>query len=65
MPAESAVASFKAWPDRLRAAGASQTDAVKATGLSSGQVSSYLNGVNVPTITNFDIFEDYLRKMGV
>lgn len=53
------------WPNRLKVAGKKQEDAAAESGISTGQLSQYLRGINVPTITKFQDFENYLRGLGV
>lgn len=55
----------KTWGKRLKNAGKTYDDAAKETGLYKSQISQYINGVNTPSITKFEKFENYLRGLGV
>jgi hypothetical protein len=59
------VAIIQTWPDRLKAAGKTQEDAAAESGISEGQLSQYLRGINAPGIHKFQDFENYLRGLGV
>lgn len=59
------TAIVKTWPDRLRATGVKQEDAASESGISTGQLSQYLRGINNPNITRFQAFENWLRGKGV
>lgn len=69
IPADSAeldlVAIVKTWPDRLKSAGKTQEVAAAESGVSEGQLSQYLRGINMPGIKKFQDFENYLRGLGV
>lgn len=55
----------KTWRDRLKASGKTQEQAAEESGISTGQLSQYLNGINSPNIRQFEKFENYLRGLGV
>lgn len=68
-PPESAeldlISIVKTWPDRLKQTGVRQEDAAAESGISTGLLSHYLNGINLPTIGKFQDFENWLRGRGV
>lgn len=53
------------WRDRIKKAQKTEEQAATESGLTKSQLSQYLNGKNVPTITKFEQFENYLRGLGV
>ena len=53
------------WRDRIRLAGKNEKQAASESGISTGQLSQYLNGINSPNIKKFEQFENYLRGLGV
>lgn len=59
------IAIVATWPERLKAAGKKQEDAAAESGISVGQLSQYLRGINAPGIEKFQDFENYLRRLGV
>ena len=56
---------LKTWRWRIAKADKKEYVAAQESGLSRGQLSDYLNGKVVPTITKFEQFENYLRSLGV
>lgn len=59
------ISVVSTWRGRIKAAGKTETQAASESGISTGQLSQYLNGVNTPNITKFEKFENYLRGLGV
>ena len=59
------AAVVKTWAGRLRSSGTTQEKASEDTGISQGQVSQFLRGMNSPNIRYFEKFENYLRRLGV
>ena len=53
------------WRDRIEQAGKTEKQSALESGISTGQLSQYLNGINSPNIKKFEQFENYLRGLGV
>ena len=59
------ISVVSTWRDRIKLAGKNETQAASEAGISTGQLSQYLNGINTPNIKKYEIFENYLRGLGV
>lgn len=59
------VESVATWRKRIKKAGKTEEQAAHESGLFKGQLSTYLNGKNTPSLQKFELFENYLRGLGV
>lgn len=57
--------TVKTWRSRIAASGKTEQQAATESGVSTGQLSNYLNEKNSPNIKKFEQFENYLREIGV
>ena len=59
------ISVVSTWRNRIKSANKTETQAASESGISTGQLSQYLNGINTPNIKKYEKFENYLRGLGV
>lgn len=57
--------TMQTWPDRLQKSGKTQAEAAAESGIGEGTLNHLLHGKNTPKISTFELFENYLRGLGV
>jgi len=53
------------WRDRINGSGKSLSSVAKEIGISKGQLSQYLSGINTPSVKIFERIENGLRGIGL